>query len=183
MNILIYQDKYSKRISKVELLPNDILVKKLANEITYLIDCDEDAYILQKNFPPDPELARLSEFLPELQVSFFFPTIAQDKNGNILMVAFGNFVSIQQSFQTGYAHYFSRSRSKIWKKGEESGHTQKVIIIEYSRLYKYFVFRVEQCVAACHTGYYSCFYRKVQASNIENIYNQKLFEPEKIYAK
>lgn len=183
MNLLIYQDEYSMRVSKVEVLPTDILKKKLANEKTYLIDCDEDAYIVKKNFPPDPELARLSEILPELENDSLYPMIAQDKEGNILMSAFGNFYSLLLSFKTGFTHYFSRSRKRIWKKGEESGHTQKIIIIEYSRLYRYFVFRVEQNVAACHTGYYSCFYRKVQAGNIENIYNQKLFEPEKIYAK
>lgn len=182
-NLLIYQDKFSKRISKVEILSKDTLSTKLSKEDVYLIDCDEDAYIIQKNFPPDPELARISELLPELEPEFFYPTLAQDKEGNILMAAFGNLSSLELSFKTGFAHYYSRSRNKIWKKGEESGHTQKIIVIEYSRLYKYFVFRVEQNVAACHTGYYSCFYRKSKSNSIEIIYSEKLFDSEKVYVE
>lgn len=183
MNTLIYQDSYSKRISKVELLDVDKLNQFLEKETNYLFDCDEDAFVVQKNFPPDPELGRISELIPELQEKSLYPIIAQDKSGNILMAAFGNKETIQQSFSTGLAHYFSRSRNKIWKKGEESGHIQTIITIEYSRLYKYFVFRVEQKLAACHTGYYSCFYRKKQSNSVVNVYSEKLFQPEKVYVQ
>ncbi len=183
MRTLIYQDIYSKRISKVKLLTQEELSKILHIEESYFVDCDEDAYIIQKNFPPDPELARISEIPLELQEDFLYPVIAQDKEGNVLMVAFGNLETIQKTFTTGLAHYFSRSKNKIWKKGEESGHVQKMITIEYSRLYKYFVFRVEQNVAACHTGYYSCFYRKMDSNVLKIIYSQKLFRPEKVYVR
>lgn len=183
MNTLIYQDFYSKRISKLQVLPQEELKQILDKEITYLFDCDEDAYIIQKNFPPDPELGRISELPIELEIELLYPIIAQDKTGNILMTAFGNKYSLQQTLSTGLAHYFSRSRNKIWKKGEESGHTQKIITVEYSRLYKYFVFKVEQNIAACHTGFYSCFYRKKQYDSILNIYSEKLFQPEKVYVQ
>lgn len=183
MNILIYQNEFSKRISKVKLLPKNELQTLLAKETFYLMDCDEDAYTLLKNFPPDPELARIQEIPQEITKELIYPTIAQDKEGTILMAAFVNLESLQKTFSTGFAHYFSRSRNKIWKKGEESGHVQKIITLEYSRLYKYFVFRVQQNTAACHTGYYSCFYRKFQSNSIELIYPNKLFEPEKVYAK
>lgn len=183
MNILIYQDEYSKRICKVDILNKEALLVKLQNAKSYLVDCDEDAYIIQQDFPPDPELGRIIEIPSELPLDFFFPIIAQDQEGTILMAAYGNQSSLSLSFQTGFAYYFSRSRNRVWKKGEESGHVQKIITIEYSRLYRYFVFRIKQNIAACHTGYYSCFYRRIKSNIIENVYKEKLFEPEKIYAK
>jgi phosphoribosyl-AMP cyclohydrolase len=90
-----------------------------------------------------------------------YPVVTQDPEGIILMQAYLNKESLNLSFNIGYAHYFSRSRNRLWKKGEESGHLQKVISIFYNNDFKFYVYNVEQISNACHTGSYSCFFRKV----------------------
>lgn len=87
--------------------------------------------------------------------------IAQDAHsGRVLMVAWMNREALVQTVRSGYAHYFSRSRQKLWKKGEESGHTQKVSEIRLDCDGDALVLQIEQNGGmACHTGRESCFYR------------------------
>lgn len=181
MKILIYQDIWSKRISRVRSLDSNWM-ELLQAESEYLLDCDEDSYLILKPLPPDPELGRI---LPEHSVSFennLCPVIVQDSEGVVLMQAFANPEALALTIRDGYAHFYSRSRNKLWKKGEESGHVQEVSIIEYSPLYKYLVYRVSQTKGACHTGYYSCFYRRHTGIGEGLVYSKKSFEPESVYA-
>lgn len=86
------------------------------------------------------------------------PVIAQDiRNNNVLMLAYANDESLKLTKETGYMHYWSRSRDKIWKKGETSGHFQKVYELLYDCDRDTILARVEQEGPACHTGSYSCF--------------------------
>jgi len=88
------------------------------------------------------------------------PVIAQDSETNeILMVAYANEEALNLALSTGYAHYYSRSRKKIWKKGATSGHTQKILEIRIDCDRDSLVYKIKQKGGACHTGYYSCFFR------------------------
>ncbi len=85
--------------------------------------------------------------------------IAQDiESGEVLMQAYMNDEALEMTLQTGYAHYFSRSRNKLWRKGEESGHVQKVISISFDCDRDCVLMKIQQTGAACHTGEYSCFF-------------------------
>ena len=89
--------------------------------------------------------------------------IAQDyESGEVLMQAYMNREAFDKTLETGYAHYWSRSRQKLWKKGEESGHLQKVRGIFLDCDKDCVLLKVEQTGAACHTGNYSCFFTPVK---------------------
>jgi phosphoribosyl-ATP pyrophosphohydrolase/phosphoribosyl-AMP cyclohydrolase len=90
------------------------------------------------------------------------PAVAQDRaNGQVLMLAYMNRESLELTRATGFAHYYSRSRGRLWKKGEESGHLQRVHAILYDCDADALLLKVDQEVAACHTGNRSCFYRSL----------------------
>ena len=110
------------------------------------------------------------------------PAIAQDaETGEVLMLAYINQASWQKTLETGKVHYWSRSRSKLWLKGESSGHVQLVKEIFVDCDLDTVVFKVEQLGgAACHTGYKSCFYRKVQGEELE-VQGEPVFDPAKVY--
>ncbi|NLK65934.1 MAG: bifunctional phosphoribosyl-AMP cyclohydrolase/phosphoribosyl-ATP diphosphatase HisIE [Campylobacteraceae bacterium] len=101
------------------------------------------------------------------------PVIAQNYTTNeVLMLAYANEEALEQSLKTGFAHYFSRSRNKIWQKGEESGHTQEIKEILLDCDGDTLIYKVKQNGVACHTGAASCFFNKVEfdgsiASNLE----------------
>lgn len=89
------------------------------------------------------------------------PVIAQDfYNKDVLMMAYADKEAVQKSLETGYAHYHSRSRNRLWMKGETSGHTQKIKKILYDCDEDTLLIMVEQRGAACHTNHRSCFYRE-----------------------
>lgn len=91
------------------------------------------------------------------------PAIAQDyKTGQVLMLAYMNEEAVNKTLETGKAHYYSRSRRKQWLKGETSGHFQYVKEIFYDCDCDTLLLKIEQVGAACHTGNYSCFYRKLR---------------------
>jgi len=92
------------------------------------------------------------------------PVVAQDyRTGEIRMVAYANKEAIEKTLETGYAHYYSRSRQKIWKKGETSGELQKVKEIRVDCDNDAVLYIIEQAKnRACHTGERNCFYRTVQ---------------------
>ena len=95
------------------------------------------------------------------------PAIAQDaENGQILMHAYMNAEAVARTLETGLAHYYSRSRQRLWRKGEESGHVQRVRAILYDCDEDALLLKVDQAVAACHTGNRSCFYRALPAEGM-----------------
>ncbi len=106
------------------------------------------------------------------------PVIVQDeKTGEVLMLAYMNRESLELTMKTGFAHYWSRSREKIWKKGETSENTQKVLEILVDCDGDALLLKVNQKGGACHTGYRSCFYRKLNGE----VVGKKVFEPEQVY--
>jgi phosphoribosyl-AMP cyclohydrolase len=108
------------------------------------------------------------------------PVIVQDaKSREVLMMAYANDEAVRLTKETGYAHYYSRSRKKLWKKGEESGHFQKIVSILTDCDEDCLLYLVEQQGAACHTGFESCFYRTLEGG----VVGKKVFDPEKVYGK
>lgn len=113
------------------------------------------------------------------------PAIIQEaEGGQILMMGYMNRDSLQHTLRTGFTHFFSRSRNKIWKKGEESGHVQRVKEILYDCDGDAILVRVQQEIAACHTGHRSCFFRRYDPSSdqIEEV-EPGVFDPREIYGK
>ncbi len=109
------------------------------------------------------------------------PVIAQDaETKEILMVAYANEEALDLTLSTGYAHYYSRSRKKIWKKGSTSGHTQKILEIRIDCDRDSLVYKIKQKGGACHTGYYSCFFRTLDENGL-HINGKKVFNPQKVY--
>ena len=107
------------------------------------------------------------------------PVVVQDAGTReVLMVAYANAEAVEKTQETGFAHYFSRSRKKLWKKGEESGHVQRVREIRVDCDEDCLLYLVTQEGAACHTGYRSCFYRTIEG----DIISEKVFDPSKVYA-
>ncbi len=91
------------------------------------------------------------------------PAIAQDvKSGRVLMMAWMNEEAVNQTLHTGFAHYYSRSRQKQWKKGESSGHVQKVVEMFLDCDGDTLLLKIEQVGPACHTNRESCFYKQQQ---------------------
>ncbi|MDQ6974276.1 MAG: phosphoribosyl-AMP cyclohydrolase [Mariprofundaceae bacterium] len=91
------------------------------------------------------------------------PAITQDaKSKRVLMMAWMNKEAVMQTLETGYAHYYSRSRQKQWKKGESSGHVQKVLDMYLDCDGDTLLLLIEQTGAACHTNRESCFYKQKQ---------------------
>lgn len=113
------------------------------------------------------------------------PAIAQDyKSGKVLMLAYINEASWKKTLETGEVHYWSRSRSELWHKGGTSGHVQKVKEILVDCDDDTVLFKVEQVGgAACHKGYESCFYRRVEEDGTLKRIAEKVFDPEKVYKK
>ena len=104
------------------------------------------------------------EFQPKFDASGLVTCVATDAaTGDVLMVAHMNDEALRKTIATGEAWYFSRSRNALWRKGETSGQTQRVLEIRTDCDQDAVWLRVEQIGAACHTGRRSCFYRKVEA--------------------
>ena len=113
-------------------------------------------------------------------VNGLIPVIVQDaQSKDVLMMAWANEEAVRLTQQTGFAHYYSRSRKKLWKKGEESGHFQKVLRVLTDCDEDCLVYEVEQTGAACHMGYRSCFYRTLEGT----VVSTRVFNPEKVYGK
>jgi phosphoribosyl-AMP cyclohydrolase len=94
------------------------------------------------------------------------PAVAQDaSSGRVLMVAWMNREAVRQTIETGYAHYYSRSRKKQWKKGESSGHMQKIVDMYLDCDGDTILIKVKQTGPACHTNRESCFYRQRQGDD------------------
>jgi phosphoribosyl-AMP cyclohydrolase len=112
------------------------------------------------------------------------PAIAQDaETGEVLMLAYMNRESYDETLATGRAVYFSRSRGKLWRKGEESGNVQQVQSIYLDCDSDTLLLKVQQIGgAACHEGYKSCFFRRVTPQGVE-VVGQRVFDPSQVYKK
>jgi phosphoribosyl-AMP cyclohydrolase len=110
------------------------------------------------------------------------PTIVQDfETGEVLMLAFMNEEAWQETLNTGRATYWSRTRQELWVKGQTSGNVQLVKEIRIDCDDDTVLLKVEQIGgAACHTGYRSCFFKKVEDGSV-GVVGEKIFEPEEVY--
>ena len=112
------------------------------------------------------------------------PAIAQDaQTGEVLMLAWMNRDAYEETLRTGRACYFSRSRDKLWRKGEESGNVQEVRGVYVDCDADTILLKVNQIGgAACHEGYKSCFFRKVEGDKLQ-VQGERVFDPKQVYKK
>ena len=127
-------------------------------------------------------------FQPKFDASGLVTCVATDAaTGELLMVAHMNDEALRKTIATGEAWYFSRSRNALWRKGETSGQTQRVVEMRTDCDQDAVWVRVEQVGAACHTGRKSCFYRKVEAdaggAKLVFADAERLFDPDAVYRK
>jgi phosphoribosyl-AMP cyclohydrolase len=128
------------------------------------------------------------QFQPKFDASGLVTCVATDAaTGDVLMVAHMNHEALRKTIESGEAWYFSRARNALWRKGETSGHTQRVVEMRLDCDQDAVWIRVEQIGAACHTGRRSCFYRKVDASDgntqLSFVDADRLFDPAAVYRK
>jgi len=110
------------------------------------------------------------------------PAIAQDcDSGEVLMLAYMNREAFQETVRTGRAVYFSRSRKRLWRKGEESGHTQAVKQILIDCDADTILLKVKQQGVACHEGYNSCFFREWSEDGKTTVIANRVVDPEAVY--
>ena len=110
------------------------------------------------------------------------PAIIQDeKTGEVLMLAYMNRLALRKTLETGKTYFWSRSRKKLWMKGEISGHTQCVRQVFLDCDSDTLLIKVRQKEAACHTGFYSCFYRKMNSRTATlKVTGKKVFDSKKV---
>jgi phosphoribosyl-AMP cyclohydrolase len=126
-----------------------------------------------------------TDFEPKFDSNGLITAISQDaKTGQILMVAYMNKEALDLTVNTGQAVFYSRSRKKLWKKGEESGHYQKVKQILVDCDQDCLILKVEVDQGQCHVGYMSCFYRmlKLGGGKLEFV-AEKVYDPKEAYKK
>ena len=127
-------------------------------------------------------------FSPKFDASGLVTCVTTDAgNGEVLMVAHMNEDALRKTIASGEAWYFSRARNALWRKGETSGQTQRVVEMRMDCDQDAVWIRVEQVGAACHTGRKSCFYRKVERADggarLAFVDGERLFDPDKVYRK
>jgi len=110
------------------------------------------------------------------------PAVVQDAKGEVLMVAYMNREALAETIDTGFGTYYSRSRQTMWRKGESSGNRQRVLGLRADCDLDCIVMKVEQVGGACHTGFYSCFYRKIEDGQLK-IDAEPVFDVEAAYGK
>jgi phosphoribosyl-AMP cyclohydrolase len=112
------------------------------------------------------------------------PAIAQDADsGEVLMLAWMNREAYEETLRTRRACYFSRSRNRLWRKGEESGHVQEVREVCIDCDADTILLKVHQVGgAACHEGYRSCFFRRVEGTELK-VVGERVFDPRQVYKK
>ena len=128
-------------------------------------------------------------FTPKFGTDGLITAVATDaKSGDVLMVAHMNAEAVAKTIESGEAWYFSRSRQALWRKGEASGHVQRVIELRVDCDQDALWLKVEQAGAgACHTGRRSCFYRSVPLGKAGSVTlefrdGEKTFDPGKVYS-
>ena len=123
---------------------------------------------------------------PDFSKSELLPVIAQDAaSGDVLMLAYMNETAYRETLQTGRVCYYSRSRQKLWRKGEESGNVQEVKAIFYDCDADTLLVKVNQIGgAACHEGFKSCFFRQIDpATGAVTTIGERVFDPKAVYKK
>ncbi|MCH2201863.1 MAG: phosphoribosyl-AMP cyclohydrolase [Fuerstiella sp.] len=123
---------------------------------------------------------------PDFSKNELIPTIAQDaETGDVLMMAWMNEEALRETLATGRVVYFSRSRQKLWRKGEESGNVQELKGLYFDCDADTLLARVNQVGgAACHTGYRSCFFRRIDVdSGTVVVEGERVFDPEQVYGQ
>lgn len=123
---------------------------------------------------------------PDFSKSDLIPVIAQDvATGDVLMLAYMNAEAYAETLKTGRVCYYSRSRKKLWRKGEESGNVQELKEIYYDCDADTLLVKVNQIGgAACHEGYKSCFFRKIDPSTgAVSVIGSRVFDPKAVYGK
>ena len=112
------------------------------------------------------------------------PAIVQDAtNRRVLMMAWMNAATLEATLTTGFMNYWSRSRQKFWRKGETSGHTQRVVRWFVDCDADTLLFEVEQVGGACHTGFQSCFFQELDRNGSPlAVQETRIFDPEKTYS-
>jgi phosphoribosyl-AMP cyclohydrolase len=136
--------------------------------------------------PDSKDVEEGLKFQPKFDASGLVTCVATDAgSGEVLMVAHMNDEALRQTIASGEAWYYSRSRQSLWRKGESSGHTQRVLEMRLDCDQDAIWIRVEQTGAACHTGRRSCFYRAVKAgeggAGLSFVDADKMFDPAKVY--
>ena len=133
------------------------------------------------------DLEEGTSLTPAFDANGLVTAVVTDASGDVLMVAHMNQEALAKTIETGHAWYFSRSRQKLWKKGEQSGHVQRVVELRIDCDQDAVWLKVEQKGAgACHTGRRSCFYRKVplgKAGAKLEFVEDKSFDPRSVYKK
>jgi phosphoribosyl-AMP cyclohydrolase len=142
----------------------------------------------QENCEGSNDIEEGLEFQPRFDASGLLTCVATDAGtGDVLMVAHMNAEALRKTVESGEAWYFSRSRNALWRKGETSGHVQRVVEMRLDCDQDAIWIRVEQSGAACHTGRRSCFYRKVDkgegGARLTFVDADKLFDPNAVYRK
>ena len=125
-------------------------------------------------------------FEPKFDASGLVTCVATDaSSGDVLMVAHMNDEALRKTVATGEAWYYSRSRNALWRKGETSGQTQRVVEMRMDCDQDAVWIRVEQVGAACHTGRKSCFYRRIEGgeggARLSFVDADRLFDPNAVY--
>lgn len=112
------------------------------------------------------------------------PAIIQDaKSKQALTLCYLNRKALEKCFQDGKVYVYRRSQGRLMLKGETSGHTQKIINISVDCDGKSLIFVIRQKVAACHAGYFSCYYRKISKEGKLKISQRRIFDPKAVYSK
>ena len=112
------------------------------------------------------------------------PTIVQDAaTKQVLTLCYLNHEALEKSLSTGKVHVFRRSQNRLMLKGETSGHTQLIKAVHIDCEGKSLIFLVTQQVAACHTGYFTCYFRKLSADGSLKTVGKRVFDPEKVYRR
>jgi phosphoribosyl-AMP cyclohydrolase len=140
-------------------------------------------------FAPPGTAAELEEgtaFTPKFDADGLVTCVATDaRSGEVLMVAHMNAEALAKTIATGEAWYFNRTRRALWRKGETSGHTQRVVEMRVDCDQDAIWIKVEQVGGACHTGRPSCFYRAVQVGKggvvVLEFRGERVFDPKKVY--
>ncbi len=123
---------------------------------------------------------------PDFSKAELIPVIAQDEaTGDVLMLAYMNETAYRETLATGRVCYYSRSRQKLWRKGEESGNVQELKALFYDCDADTLLVKVNQVGgAACHEGYRSCFFRKIDpATGNVSVVGERVFDPAAVYKK
>lgn len=120
---------------------------------------------------------------PRFNADGLVTAVAVDGSGRVLMVAHMDAEALDRTIATGEAHYYSRSRERLWRKGETSGEVQRVVEmrVDCDQDAIMLVVDVQGRGATCHTGRATCFYRRITADGLEDIGEPRLFDPAEVY--